>query len=671
MGVPKFYRWLSERYPRINQRFAAFVNPETYETYFPAKDGDEKNLPPPPLEAPDPLSTCGLSPEIDRLYIDMNGVLHGCSHNNAEEGDEIFPPTNQEIFTNVCYYLDRIVGDIAKPKQMVYMAIDGVAPRAKLNQQRSRRYRGGNSELEKTIYDEILQNTAQQKQQHSDIAMDHDGSISGEDTHISSSSTTAGRWSGKFEAQHSLNDGDVVDTIANHILNDTPDNRADMDSSSAFQSNTITPGTVFFQECMQHLEHWLHYKLSTDPKWQHLEIVLSGCNVPGEGEHKIMSFMREQRSLESYDPNLRHCIVGQDGDLVMLGLATHEPNLVLLRERVVFDSHRRMQLAGIDSYLHNIHFEWFHLSILRDYLMYDLETPPAVPDSPFCRERTLDDFVFLTFLVGNDFLPPLPALDIADEAFDLLFHHYKRQRWHWLSDKDDPNHKNPYLTEAGTIVSGSRLEDYLSRVGAHETTYYDKKRERATSEHKRMRKQDDEAGREPTIPSEETLQAKETADRAKYRAMLQKTLHPSEGDQKEDGSGSDDETSFQPVVSTSVFRVQAEEESDDLETGYVSRMGELLQQSLSPEERRSGHETTTKIMGTAYGNVWDDQDLKGRYYYDKFGFSPLDADKHTALRKAYLEGLVWNLKYYYEGCISWEWFYPYHYGTFLFVNVRL
>jgi hypothetical protein len=61
-------------------------------------------------------------------------------------------------------------------------------------------------------------------------------------------------------------------------------------------------------------------------------------------------------------------------------------------------------------------------------------------------------------------------------------------------------------------------------------------------------------------------------------------------------------------------------------------------------------------------------DIKGRYYYDKFGFTPFDAEKHTALRKAYVEGLAWNLKYYYEGCPSWEWYYPFHYGTFVRYN---
>ena len=42
-----------------------------------------------------------------------------------------------------------------------------------------------------------------------------------------------------------------------------------------------------------------------------------------------------------------------------------------------------------------------------------------------------------------------------------------------------------------------------------------------------------------------------------------------------------------------------------------------------------------------------------------------DAEKHLALRKAYIAGLMWNLEYYYKGCVSWSWYYPYHYGPML------
>ena len=167
-----------------------------------------------------------------------------------------------------------------------------------------------------------------------------------------------------------------------------------------------------------------------------------------------MSFIREERSKPGFAPNQRHCMYGQDADLIMLGLSTHEPHFTLLREVIDFGmkgsgSKRKVMLRQTKD----AQFQLLHLSVLREYIEIDLGFVEFVD-----RERLIDDFVFLTFLVGNDFLPHLPSLDISEHAFDVIFNTYR------LILKESSTHEK-YLVRNGEIANLQNLEKLFSVIG--------------------------------------------------------------------------------------------------------------------------------------------------------------------------------------------------------------
>jgi len=103
---------------------------------------------------------------------------------------------------------------------------------------------------------------------------------------------------------------------------------------SYFDSNCITPGTRFMMRLTEALTFYAEKKLKEGVRWETLQITVSGPNTPGEGEHKIMEYIREMRSTGNLGNNRRHYLYGLDADLIMLAPATHEPHFILLREKV-------------------------------------------------------------------------------------------------------------------------------------------------------------------------------------------------------------------------------------------------------------------------------------------------------------------------------------------------
>ncbi len=173
----------------------------------------------------------------------------------------------------------------------------------------------------------------------------------------------------------------------------------------------------------EHVKYFVRQKMKEDAAWQQIKVIFSGAEVPGEGEHKIMLFIRNMKMQTGYEPNIRHCLYGLDADLIMLSVVSHEPHFALLREEVVFGSNRTSNLPR-KAMTKQDEFQFLHISLLREYI--DLEFRQAFKNIKFYDlERVLDDWVFMCFLVGNDFIPHLPTLDIAEGGLDTLLTIYK------------------------------------------------------------------------------------------------------------------------------------------------------------------------------------------------------------------------------------------------------
>lgn len=422
MGVPAFYRWLSEKYPKIVQ--------DVLEERVQLAGGQGSIRVPFDATKPNPS---GL--ECDNLYVDMNGIIHPCSH--PENGPQ--PKNEQEMYENVCLYVDRLVRAV-RPRKLLYLAVDGVAPRAKMNQQRSRRFR-----------------SAQEARERAET---------------------------EVQVREALEDQGVAPPPP---------------SEAPWDSNVITPGTKFMIDLSEYIRFYIRKRIATDRAWKRIKVIFSDASIPGEGEHKIMAHVRQQRGQSGYNPNLVHVLHGLDADLIMLALATHEAHFYILREEVVFGrrsseaTEQRREKSGfalkqkmMDEAVgaeamglpenSNKPLQRLSIPILREYLANEFAlvmNPPFKGEVSF--ERLVDDVVFMCFFVGNDFLPHLPSLDIRDGALDYLFNVYRRIL---------PG-LGGYLTGHGGKVNLDRVDVILAEVGAIEDYVFEMKHKNEQNEKSR------------------------------------------------------------------------------------------------------------------------------------------------------------------------------------------
>jgi 5'-3' exonuclease len=103
-------------------------------------------------------------------------------------------------------------------------------------------------------------------------------------------------------------------------------------------------------------------------RWRSLQVIISDSNVPGEGEHKILSHIRQEIASPEYDPETSYCIYGADADLIMLGLTTHLKYICILREEMFYKPELSQAAKRLSE---EPIFQIIQLNILREYI--DLE----------------------------------------------------------------------------------------------------------------------------------------------------------------------------------------------------------------------------------------------------------------------------------------------------------
>ncbi|CAN1171201.1 5'-3' exoribonuclease 3 [Linum perenne] len=401
MGVPSFFKWLVTKYPNIMIK-APVQNPDS-----------------------------GFS-NFDNLYLDMNNIIHPCFH--PEDPAHPFPPTTfDQVHAAMFEYIDHIFS-IVRPRKLVYMAVDGVGPRAKMNQQRARRFRS---------------------------AKDNDAMEEEEDVLRKQFETEGKQLLPKMETEVS-------------------------------DSNIITPGTEFMFHLSKKLEQYVTSRMETCPGWKDVKVVLSDSNVPGEGEHKIMSFIRHQRSLPGYNPNTRHCIYGLVPTTVFFDVMT------VKEEQPICLSALKSSLSKVEGrefksrgWFKNVKtegekpstqppsfirkpYQFLQIWTLRDYLEIDMNIPDPPEKFSFDLERAIDDFVFICSFAGNDFLPHMPTLEIHEGAIDLLMtvykQHFKSLGGYLLDMERVHDPKNGF-------IKLKRVEKFILEVGKFEDKIFKKRSE--------------------------------------------------------------------------------------------------------------------------------------------------------------------------------------------------
>ena len=472
---------------------------------------------------------------VNNLYMDCNSLIYDAVKNNPTYEKGRNKEYERELIVAVCNKIDYYVS-LLKPRDRVFVAFDGVAPVAKLSQQRDRRY--------KSWY------TGQ-------IQRDIDGKLYKE----------------------------------------------------TWNTSAITPGTKFMKDLNESVVEYFLKKNGDNPASCKLEYIVSTSSVCGEGEHKIFEYMRKHPEYHNA-PDVVTLVYGLDADLIMLTL-NHlhiTKNLYLFRDTPEFIKSLDSTLDANKDYLLDI--PELAESIVKYIHNYDDvreagETKKIVENRELksidenVHTNRIKDYIFMCFLLGNDFLPHFPAVNIRTVGIEIILNVYR----------ETLGKTNKFLIN-GMKIQWKNFGEFIKNIA-------DREDDLMIDEHKRRDKMAKRFGG--------------SGGGGGYNNMHGR-------------NGRNDKNQFintnKPTILGSTDEV--------LGVDDIKKMDDLL---MLPMKDRSVEK---------YINPFE-RDWEYRYYKALFDIEITD-ERRRQISVNYLEGLEWTFYYYIQGCIDWRWCYNYHYA---------
>eukprot|EP00160_Parvularia_atlantis_P001968 Unigene11606_Nuclearia_a/m.35361 Unigene11606_Nuclearia_a/g.35361 ORF Unigene11606_Nuclearia_a/g.35361 Unigene11606_Nuclearia_a/m.35361 type:complete len:1264 (-) Unigene11606_Nuclearia_a:602-4393(-) len=442
----------------------------------------------------------------------------------------------------------------------------------------------------------------------------------------------------------------------------------------AFDSNAITPGTHFMADLAIALRYYIISRLNTNPGWRNIQVFLSDASVPGEGEHKIMAYIRWLRTQPGYDANTRHCLYGADADLMLLGLMSYEPHLVVLRE--VFRRGPKRHDAGDRK-----GYAVVHLNVLRDY--FAVEFAPTIdavqqdlgaPALAFPVHRLVDDLAALSCLVGNDFLPNFPSLYIPHNSIDAIWRAYGAALY---------AAPGRFILQPDGSIDCAQLHAVLVTLAAQEESFFRGDTERAPGEDGSL---GDAFGRRRPRAQQGTSRH---GNRDKRQFAEAKLLQQQQAEQHAKTQLTRSQSILWTLLrnfaysASTALRLPAATSPADRQ--WVRELAEQLNLAVSEVPTAIRGETCLLLAKDdvdddfAFGalgvyevfeqfepiaEIKDDWALQ--YYLSKFGAHEVASDEERArVGCEWLKGFHWVLRYYRQRVPSWTWSYTHHYAPLL------